>query len=108
MGEKRLGRRPGRFFIHSEEQVQLYFFESENDDETCFLWNRLPARCSRTFFIFLEKKSNKNKLKKEINLGIFFFTKPDRIAKTKSVFFGKILSQYELVLYLIAGGFLSR
>ncbi|MBA4368505.1 MAG: hypothetical protein C0403_12815 [Desulfobacterium sp.] len=38
---------------------------------------------------FFEKKSNKNSLKKEINLGIFFFTKPDRIAKTKTVFFGK-------------------
>jgi len=41
------------------------------------------------FIIFLEKKPNKNNLKKEINLGIFFFTKPDRIAKTKSVFFWK-------------------
>jgi hypothetical protein len=48
------------------------------------------------FFIFLEKKSNKNSLKKEINLGIFFFTKPDRIAKTKTVFWEKIRSQMDV------------
>jgi hypothetical protein len=44
---------------------------------------------------FFEKKSNKNSLKKEINLGIFFFTKPDRIAKTKTVFLEKIMGQMD-------------